>query len=295
MKDPAKSSLLVSGRVDAQPNAALVCPRFPYPPVSGGVKRTLRLAECMQRAGLHPRVLTDDRPNLSAVRELACCGLESQLADDRLSPLARRVQQHLLRLPGPRSDSLASGAREIARHGGMIQLEGVVAASHLAFRTSSPVVFSTHNVEGALAQSAVGAAEPLTLERLRRRYHAHRVRRTERRTAGVADAVICVSDADAEAFEPDARRVVIAPNGVDEEFFAVQSADPLGEAVLFFGQFTYAPNLEGMRRFLAEGWPVLARMRPQSRVLIAGEGSHELLDPRLADDSRVVVLGLVDD
>lgn len=284
----------MSDRIRATATAALVCPRFPYPPVSGGVKRTLRLAECMQRAGLHPTILTDDRPDPGALGELARRGMGCQVAGDRGFGWTRRVQQHLLRLPGPRSGSIVSGARAIAAEGGMIQLEGVIAASHVAFQSSGPIVFSTHNVEEELAYSAAGAVPRLTVDGLRRRYHAHRVGRTERRTARVADAVICVSDADAEAFAREAQHVVIAPNGVDEEFFAVPITDR-GEDVLFFGQFTYAPNLEGVKRFLAGGWPVLARLRPQSRLLIAGEGSRELLGPDLADDSRVVVVGLVDD
>ena len=277
------------------PIAGLVCPRFPYPPVSGGVKRTLRLAECMQRAGLRPTVLTDDTPDSGSLLALARRGLESQVADEHGAALARRVQQHLLRLPGPRSGPVVRGARAIAARGGVIQLEGVIAASHLGFRSPGPVVFSTHNVEGDLAYSAADAVPLTTVDGLRRRYHAHRVRRTERRTAQVADAVICVSDADADKFAREARHVVIAPNGVDEEFFAVPSADPRGEDVLFFGQFTYAPNLEGMRTFLAEGWPLLSRLRPQSRLLIAGEGSHDLLDRDRPADSRVVVVGLVED
>jgi glycosyltransferase involved in cell wall biosynthesis len=249
----------------------------------------------MQRAGLRVTVLTDDRPDPGAVRALAHRRLVSQVAADREPAITRRVQQHLLRLPGPRSSSLVSRAAEIAAQGGLVQLEGVIAASHLAFRTSGPVIFSTHNVEGKLACGAAGAVPRFTVEGLRRRYHAHRVDRTERRTARVADAVICVSHADADAFAPRARRVVIAPNGVDEEFFAVPGADPHSEDVLFFGQFSYAPNLEGMNRFLAEGWPVLARSRPRSRLLVAGERSRELFDRDLAADSRVVVLGLVED
>jgi len=285
----------MSERAPSQPIAALVCPRFPYPPVSGGVKRTLRLAECMQRAGLRPTLLTDDTPDERAVRALAQRGLESQLATERRSRLARRAQQHMLRLPGPRSGSLLRSAREIAAGGGLVQLEGVVAASHLGFGMSGPLVFSSHNVEGELAYSAARAVPAVSLEGLRRRYHAHRVHRTERRTARVADAVICVSGADADVFAPTARRVVVAPNGVDDEFFDVPDIGSRGDTVLFFGQFTYAPNREGINRFLAEGWPVLARLRPESRLLVAGEGSRELINPNLSADPRVEVLGLVDD
>ena len=40
--------------------ALVVSPILPEPPVTGGQKRTLRLLEAIERAGMHPRILTAD-------------------------------------------------------------------------------------------------------------------------------------------------------------------------------------------------------------------------------------------
>jgi glycosyltransferase involved in cell wall biosynthesis len=250
----------------------------------------------MERAGLRVVIFTDDRPNPDAVDVLGDRGWDTQIARDDPAPLVRRVQQHVLRLPGPRSGALVRELSEEDRsQRALIQLEGVVAASHLPGSLSTPLIYSTQNVETQLARSAVGTTSLTGRAALRRRYHAHRVARTESRTARMAEAIICVSEADAEAFAPVARRVVVAPNGVDDEFFAVQPADPSSEDVLFFGQFTYPPNLEGLKRFLTDGWPVLARLRPRSRLILAGEGSREGIERLDSDAPRVIALGLVDD
>lgn len=284
------------GPPSAQREATVVCPRYPYPPVSGGAKRTLRLAECMQRSGLRITIVTDDCPDPVAVQFLDRRGWETRAAQLDSFNQMRRVQQHLLRLPGPRSGYVGKLLRETARGGrALIQLEGVIAASQLHLPTASAVIFSTHNVEAQLARSAASGLSLLDRDGVRQRYHAHRVARTEARTAHNAEVVICVSDADAAAFAPLAKRVVVAPNGVDDEFFLVPPAASGGEDVLFFGQFTYEPNLEGLQRFLADGWPLLARLRPRSRLLIAGEGSLELIKPPAPEAARVLVLGLVDD
>lgn len=274
--------------------ANVVCPRYPYPPVGGGVKRSLRLLECLERAGLRIRVLTDDRPGHDAIDALSRRGWEIYVAADRGSSGLRRVQQHLLRLPGPRSLDLAEQLRGSAAAGSLTQLEGVVAAAHATWPHRSPLVFSTHNVERHIARAAAERDRQPMLSWSRRRYHAHRVAHVEARTAQLADAVLCVSDHDAEVFQRDAKRVVIAPNGVDQEFFDVQEPDPESEDVLFFGQFTYEPNRAGLMRFVREGWPLLSTLRPNSRLLIAGEGSAEMVRPASGMD-RMPVLGLVDD
>ena len=272
----------------------IICPRYPYPPTAGGVKRTLRLAECMQRAGLRVQLLTDDRPDASRVDALADRGWTTLVAEDERSPALRRLQQHVLRLPGPRSTGVASAlAAAPAAPGTFIQAEGVVAASHLTTGQRLPIIFSTHNIETQLARASLTRADGRGAKRVTAAYHAHRVAHTEARTATRADAVICVSDADADWFSAHARRIIVAPNGVDDEFFAVEPADATTEDILFFGQFTYAPNREGFDRFLADGWPVLAGLRPRCRLLLAGEASDQVPIPHDQSD-RVKVLGLVE-
>jgi glycosyltransferase involved in cell wall biosynthesis len=104
-----------------------------------------------------------------------------------------------------------------------------------------------------------------------------------------------VSGDDASYYGRYSSNVVVAPNGVDDDFFtAGRHESPVDEDVLFFGLMRYDPNAEGLSRFLREGWPHVKASRPKARLLIAGEGGRERLGA-FEDDSRVSVLGVVDD
>ena len=54
--------------------AAVISPLLPEPPVTGGQKRTLRLLEAMDRAGLHPHILTADPGEPGAAERLRMRG-----------------------------------------------------------------------------------------------------------------------------------------------------------------------------------------------------------------------------
>lgn len=278
------------------PDAQIICPRFPFPPVAGGVKRTLRLAECMERAGLRVVLLSDDDPSPRALCAAWKRGWGTTIAGPPSSPMFTRLHQHLARLPAPRSSQLEASLRAppVGRRA-LAQAEGIVATAHLRLPLQVPVVFSTHNVDSELAGMTARERPRLDSDGARLRYHAYRVARAETRFAKGADAVICVSEHDAEHFARLASNIVLAPNGVDPEFFSVGPVGLEREEVLFFGQFTYAPNLDGLGRFLTEGWPELARLRPSCRLLVAGDGSRELVRPSGPAADRVEVLGLVDD
>jgi glycosyltransferase involved in cell wall biosynthesis len=104
-----------------------------------------------------------------------------------------------------------------------------------------------------------------------------------------------VSERDRRHFESRARLVLEVPNGIDDEFFQISTALPETEDLLFFGHFDYPPNELGVMRFLREGWPRLASVRPNARLLLAGRGVSATLARALASAERVVVLGFVPD
>jgi glycosyltransferase involved in cell wall biosynthesis len=106
--------------------------------------------------------------------------------------------------------------------------------------------------------------------------------------------VLCVSEEDATAVSRAGGRALLAPNGVDDEFFIPPQADS-GERALFFGHFGYEANRRGIERFLAEGWPRVRHLRPGARLALAGGGMDEALRMRLATVDGVEVLGLVAD
>jgi glycosyltransferase involved in cell wall biosynthesis len=102
------------------------------------------------------------------------------------------------------------------------------------------------------------------------------VRRQEESVCRVADAVGFVSNLDLERatrlFQPTCATGV-APIPVDTEYFTPAPAgwqrchDPV---VLFTGHLTHPPNIDAIKYFLSEIWPLIIREQPDARFVAAG-------------------------
>jgi glycosyltransferase involved in cell wall biosynthesis len=273
--------------------AIIYAPRYPYPPTSGGVKRTLRLVEAVGRAGAQAVVVSPDAAGVECDAERKEREWRARAVSTRESALVLRARQHV-RLFGSYPRDIARELRRLASSAAFMQFEGHLSAAYVPAVASAPAVLSMHNVDSAIERAKAEESGGLSVMRLRSAYRAQRIRRLEQVAGRRAEAVMCVSEDDAAAFEPVARRVIVVPNGVDDEFFASPAELPSNEDIVFFGQFSYEPNLRGVRRFLAEGWPALAAQRPRARLLLAGEGGPAAF-PRARLPERVQALGVVPD
>lgn len=94
-------------------------------------------------------------------------------------------------------------------------------------------------------------------------------------------------------YHPQNTHIHIVPNGIDAEYFSAHNAQSLRFDVLFTGNMSYPPNVEGAQRLVREVLPLVRKSRPQTTVLIAGANpSATVLE--LAGDA-VVVSGWMDD
>ena len=275
-----------------EPLAVVVSPLLPEPPVTGGQKRTLRLLEAMQRAGLRPHVLTTDPGGPGAAAALRERGWGLDVVAERPPTVRDRLGQHALRRPSPYLHALARRLGELAPGAALVQLEHTQSGYYVAPR-GVPLLLSLHNLDSAAARSAARARPRGSVAWLRERNLAAALRQVERRALPRADRVLCVSAADADAVRAAGGRPLLAPNGVDDEFFAVPAGP--GARALFFGDFGYAANRRGLERFLADGWPETRRRLPAARLAVAGAGIDAPLRARLSAIAGVEVLGLVPD
>ncbi len=271
--------------------AVVISPLLPEPPVTGGQKRTLRLLEAMERAGLHPRILSADPGAEGAESALRNRGWTVEIVPEPEPGWLDRARQHAQRLPSPRLHALAVRFTELAAGAGLVQYEHTQSAYYAA-PPGVPSVLSLHNLDSAMARDA--ARHRRGLDWLRERNRAAALRAVERRMIPRVDRVLCVSEADAAAVRAAGGRAVLAPNGVDDEFF-LDSPPDRGERVVFFGHFGYEPNRRGIERFVAEGWPQVIARRPRARLAIAGGGMDGDLRARLTHTHGVDVVGLVAD
>lgn len=148
------------------------------------------------------------------------------------------------------------------------------------------------------------------LLRLILHYEENALRKVEQEALSLFDATTVITQADRDAISPN---VVIVPNGVDTEYFSL-TPDPSpcgegsgmstsevssrrvggGEAILFTGNMSYAPNVDAACWLVKEIMPLVWKRCPDGmKVLIAGA------DPKPAVKAlagpNVTVSGRLDD
>jgi glycosyltransferase involved in cell wall biosynthesis len=129
-----------------------------------------------------------------------------------------------------------------------------------------------HNVDSEIWRR-VGETAGTALARAAARWQAPRVERLESRILREASGASCVSERDAVTLAAlGGRSPLVVPNGVDLGRYNFRAEPAAGEVVFFVGDLTWPPNAEGVAWFLAEVWPLLARLRPSARVEILGRG-----------------------
>ena len=280
----------------SRPRAVVACPSLPDPPVSGGRKRTLRLIEAIDRAGAQPHVLalagTDEQIALLRDR-----GWEAEVhphGTSRLQP-ARRLRQDLIGEPEPHHPVLAGRIAELSRGAAIVQMEEAWMEQYTASLAAGPLrVVSPHNADAEMNRSFAEAASGR--EALRLRIRARRLGRTERRAVRAADLTVTVSEHDDAYFRGlGARRTVLVPNGVDEALFDLDPSSGEPGRVLFFGAYHWAPNRDGLTRFLRDGWKAVVDGHPSAKLRIVGSGPLDTINAAAAGLPGVEVAGLVDD
>lgn len=141
-----------------------------------------------------------------------------------------------------------------------------------------PRVLSAHNVTWRLLERRAQAARGA--RRLALRAEAARHRRYVGTHLPRYDQVIAVSREDAvELTALGARRVAVVGNGADLRAFSPAPESTGPPTLLFVGSLDHPPNPEGILWFAREAWPHVVERVPDSRLLVAGRGPQERLDP----------------
>jgi len=73
---------------------------------------------------------------------------------------------------------------------------------------------------------------------------------------------------------PEARRIKVLANGVDEAFFSMEKFPPtpdLEPTVLFCGAMDYSPNVDGLKWYFEKADALLLQKIPNRRVLVVGK------------------------
>ena len=152
-----------------------------------------------------------------------------------------------------------------------------------------PVVWDRSNVMGTSAAAAPAASG--ARNRLQRRLTIHLSRRFERAALRGAAGVVATSDEESERLRALYGRSadVVVPSAVD---VPPTSHEPGGERTIgWLGSLEYEANVQGLMRFVEEGWSALAG--EGYRLLVVGGGAPPEVR-ELADRPGVELLGYVE-
>lgn len=163
-----------------------------------------------------------------------------------------------------------------------------------------PVLIDVQNVLSSMAAREV-ALQPFRdrfdLHRLSERAQPSKLRRFERSMLRRYNAVVAMSEREAQALReiaPEfASRVHVVENGVDVQSYTSTRPSPGHDRLVFTGLMSYYPNSDAMLWFAREVWPLIVRAQPQARLDIVGADPPPEVRA-LADDARICVTGRVE-
>jgi glycosyltransferase involved in cell wall biosynthesis len=144
-------------------------------------------------------------------------------------------------------------------------------ATYIDALGGTPTVLREQNVEYLwLERYAASLRNPLA--RAYAREQSTRLRRAEAELSARMSLVLAIHEPEAALIRELApkTRVEVIPIAVDPARFRPRSLVSIPAATIV-GAFGWPPNLEGLRRFLAEGWPSLRRHVPAAVLRLVGK------------------------
>jgi glycosyltransferase involved in cell wall biosynthesis len=139
-----------------------------------------------------------------------------------------------------------------------------------------------------------------TMDRLLRRENLWKLGRYERQVARHLDKTVVCGPEDAAFLRrhvPEARKVKVLANGVDDDFFSRETFPPAPDpepTILFCGAMDYSPNIDGLKWYFEEADALVRQEIPNRRVLVVGRDPVPVVQA-LAAQPGVTVTGEVPD
>lgn len=281
----------------------MLTPYLPYPPVSGGRMRTVSLLKQLSR-DYDITLVCFGRPEEKAF-DITPLGdyCDYHVVDRQSSP--GTLQAAILSLTSPRpvmmrlytSPEMRQTVAELLkkRPADVIHVESFYMAQNLPDDPGAPVLLSEPAIEYRAWGLFAKVAKPW-FTRPGVLVEALKLRRVEPQVWAQVDAVGAMSPYDAEVMRRVApgANVVLAPNGVDADFFSPADnvqRDP--HMAVYMGDYKYFPNTDAVNYFMREIMPRIKAKRPGFHLTLLGKEPTPEMRAWAGDD--VTVTGLVED
>lgn len=270
----------------------LLTPRLPWPPVDGGRIAMSRMAEGLARARADIEILS---LNPRKHRALAPAPITLQAID-----IDTRIPSFSMRIPFIVGRFVSSEFRNALRttlrrfKPDFVQIESSFLLPYVDIvrdESDARVILRPQNVEFRIWEG-LARIERNPLRRLALRRIASSVRKYEVRHLDTTDALVPISEDDAEDFRRlgCTRPMHVVPCGVIVP--ESTSEAPIPNSAGFIGSLDFRPNQEAVEWIAGELWPRVIERVPEARLSIAGRSAPERLRRRM---NGIDFRGTVDD
>lgn len=159
-----------------------------------------------------------------------------------------------------------------------------------------PSVLDHHNIESDM-MLVRSQNEKNYLKRLYFLQEAKKLRFYEARNCPSFDLNITCSSKDTKRLESLCKGSIITevPNGVDVDYFSPVETEKEANSLIFAGGLSWYPNIDAMRFFAYEIWPLLKEKIPDVKMHLVGRSAPSDLVELGKTDPRFQVHGFVDD
>jgi sugar transferase (PEP-CTERM/EpsH1 system associated) len=299
------SESLVHRSLNTQVKILYIAHRFPYPPNKGEKIRTFhQIQELSKNHTIHLCAFVDDpddMPHVSALRKF-CASVEVVY---RVGSAVSYLRAAIGFLSGlPLSISLfrrRALADKVLRNVTAERFDCIIGSSssmaqYLSLCSNVPKILDFIDVDSEKWRSyAQCRSFPLSFIY---RVEAERLARYENEMAQLCDHCLLVSEEESCILRRrvDGHPVSVISNGVDIEYFV-----PCGDvrersqpAIVFTGVMDYFPNVDAVRYFCRDIFPLVLRTMPKAQFNIIGRNPARQVR-ELGNDANVVVTGTVAD
>ncbi len=171
-------------------------------------------------------------------------------------------------------------------------------AENVDFRTSAPKVLFQHNVESMIWRRYF-ENETNPLKKAYFNYEAKRMAEYEKNACNKFDLVFVVSESDKTILRDEFKvttPIEVIDTGVDTDYFAPQpEVAVIPNKLVFTGSMDWMPNIDGIRWFVSEVYPLIKEVNSAVTLDIVGRRpTPEVRELALADKS-ITVTGDVPD
>ncbi|MBX3085276.1 MAG: glycosyltransferase [Anaerolineae bacterium] len=286
-------------------NILMLTPYLPYPPISGGRTRTYNLIKRLRRDA-NITLVCFGRPeeqsfDLTPLRELCETHVISRPSSPSTAKAAilsltsvKPITMRLYTTPEMRS-TLASLMAE--RRFDVIHVESFYMLQNLPPDCTIPILLAEPAIEYLAWWRHAKVAQPL-FQRPAIALEALKMRVFEPQTWRQAEIVGAMSEIDAGIMQQAASgiKTMLAPNGVDEEYFQPNTAPREAANAIYMGDYKYFPNVDAVLYFAHEIMPLIRAVRSDFTLTLLGKDPPpDLIALGNLPNSGIRALGLVDD